>query len=161
MSRKGTRWCGGGGKEGLDLVALLCCRSILSGCWSVDRRRVIPVKSKNTLFLAPDNMSPNISLRFALGANNVCLVDETRRAPSRHCRDARVYGHTTTAMPEMRTPLPHPDNICALQCDSGNKRTLDYDNTTIVFAFKVKGYLKLARDFLADCFDGTTVDTAR
>ena len=23
---------------------------------------------------------------------------KTRRAPSRHCRDARVYGHTTTAM---------------------------------------------------------------
>ena len=40
-----------------------------------------------------------------------CLVQampawslKTRRAPSRHCRDARVYGHTTTAMNEMSTP---------------------------------------------------------
>ena len=28
---------------------------------------------------------------FALGASNVCLVGEARRAPSRHCRDARIY----------------------------------------------------------------------
>ena len=31
---------------------------------------------------------------------------KTRRAPSRHCRDARVYGHTTTAMDAMSTPTP-------------------------------------------------------
>ena len=38
---------------------------------------------------------------------------ETGRAPSRHCRDARVYGPTTTAMlddeytpPHTRTPFP-------------------------------------------------------
>ena len=31
---------------------------------------------------------------------------KTRRAPSRHCRDARVYGHTTTAMHDMTTPSP-------------------------------------------------------
>ena len=29
---------------------------------------------------------------------------KTRRVPSRHCRDARVYGHTTTAMHDMGTP---------------------------------------------------------
>ena len=29
---------------------------------------------------------------------------KTRHAPSRHCRDARVYGHTTTAMHDM-TPV--------------------------------------------------------
>ena len=28
------------------------------------------------------------------------------RAPSRHSRDARVYGHTTTAMPKLTTPPP-------------------------------------------------------
>ena len=28
---------------------------------------------------------------------------KTRRAPSRHCRDARVYGHTTTACINMST----------------------------------------------------------
>ena len=40
---------------------------------------------------------------------------KTRHAPSRHCRDARVYGHTTTAMHEIEyispieyTPPPAP-----------------------------------------------------
>ena len=34
---------------------------------------------------------------------------EIRRAPSRHCRDARVFGHTTTAMHEYRVhPPPAP-----------------------------------------------------
>ena len=42
-----------------------------------------------------------------VGASNVCLVGETRRAPSRHSRDARVYGHTTTAMHKLSTPAPH------------------------------------------------------
>ena len=31
---------------------------------------------------------------------------KTRRTPSRHCRDARVYGHTTTAMHNISTPPP-------------------------------------------------------
>ena len=31
---------------------------------------------------------------------------KTGRALSPHCRDARVYGHTTTAMHDMRTPPP-------------------------------------------------------
>ena len=35
---------------------------------------------------------------------------ETRRAPSRHCRDARVYGHTTTAVHELTTP-PTPPHL--------------------------------------------------
>ena len=29
---------------------------------------------------------------------------KTRRAPSRHCRDARVYGYTTTAMHDISAP---------------------------------------------------------
>ena len=32
---------------------------------------------------------------------------KTRRAPSRHCRNARVYGHTTTALHDMSTPHTH------------------------------------------------------
>ena len=41
-------------------------------------------------------------------AINVCLVGEKPDVlPSRHCRDARVYGHATTAMHDiMRTPPP-------------------------------------------------------
>ena len=44
-----------------------------------------------------------------------CLVQsvsawlvKTRRAPSQHSRDARVYGHTTTAMHKLSTPPPCP-----------------------------------------------------
>ena len=31
---------------------------------------------------------------------------KTPRAPSRHCRDARVYSHTTTVMHDLGTSLP-------------------------------------------------------
>ena len=37
---------------------------------------------------------------------------KTRRAPSRHCRDARVHGHTTTAMHGMSTPPNPPPPRC-------------------------------------------------
>ena len=43
-------------------------------------------------------------------AMSACLVT-TRRAPSRHSRDARVYGHTTTAMHELNVPLPPPPAV--------------------------------------------------
>ena len=33
---------------------------------------------------------------------------KARRAPFRQSRDARVYGHTTTAMHKLSTPLPPP-----------------------------------------------------
>ena len=33
---------------------------------------------------------------------------KTRRAPSRHSRDARVYGHTTAAMHKLSTPPTPP-----------------------------------------------------
>ena len=33
---------------------------------------------------------------------------QTRRAPSRYCRDTRVYGHTTTAMHGNEYTPPHP-----------------------------------------------------
>ena len=40
-------------------------------------------------------------------AINVCpWLVKTRRAPSRHSRDARVYGHTATAMHKLSTPPP-------------------------------------------------------
>ena len=41
-------------------------------------------------------------LVHALSARSV----KNRRAPSRHCRDARIYGHTTTAMHDMSNPPP-------------------------------------------------------
>ena len=51
--------------------------------------------------------APNISRRFELGASDVCLVGVTRRGPSRHFRDARAYGRTTTAMYD-REHTTHP-----------------------------------------------------
>ena len=47
------------------------------------------------------------------GASRVVLAMsawsvKTRRAPSRHCKDARVYGHTTTAMHDNEYAPPPP-----------------------------------------------------
>ena len=36
-----------------------------------------------------------------------------RRAPSRHCWDARVYGHTNTDMPDISTLHPHGVGLCS------------------------------------------------
>ena len=51
------------------------------------------------------------SRRFAFGASNVGLADEIKRAPSRHCREARVYGHMTAAMHDMSTPSMHGGSL--------------------------------------------------
>ena len=50
--------------------------------------------------------TPHGTSRF-LRAMSAWLV-KTRRAPSRHCRNARVYRHTPTAMHEMSSPPPPP-----------------------------------------------------
>ena len=55
----------------------------------------------NTTHLTPHGASRLVQVMSAWSV-------KTRRAPSRHCRDARVYGHTTTAMHGMRTPPPRP-----------------------------------------------------
>ena len=44
--------------------------------------------------------------RVALGASNVCPVGKNPTCSVRHSRDARVYGHTTTAMYKLSTPPP-------------------------------------------------------
>ena len=55
----------------------------------------------------PSCDSPNTSRRFALVAKAMSAwLVKTRRAPSRHSRDAGVYGHTTTAMHKLSTPPP-------------------------------------------------------
>ena len=43
-------------------------------------------------------------------ATSAWLV-KTRRAPSRHSRDARVHGHTTTTIHKLSTPPPPPHGI--------------------------------------------------
>ena len=68
----------------------------------------------------PSCDSPNTSRRFALGASNVCLVVENPTGFScRHSRDARVYGHTTTAMHKLSTPPPAPDFRLFSACFTG------------------------------------------
>ena len=53
---------------------------------------------------------------------------KTRRAPSRHCRDTRVYGHTTTAMhdieytPPARAPSPPSTARCLVPAELGANR---------------------------------------
>ena len=41
---------------------------------------------------------------------------KTRHAPSRHCRDARVYGHTTTAMHDIEylSPIEYTPPLLAM-----------------------------------------------
>ena len=68
---------------------------------------------------------PNTSRRFALGASNVCL--ETRRAPSRHSRDARVYGHTTTAMHKLSALPPPPSPLPSLPPRNRHQRVQRFD----------------------------------
>ena len=43
------------------------------------------------------------------------LLVKSRRSPSRHSRDARVYGHTTAAMHELSSPLPWAKYIPGVQ----------------------------------------------
>ena len=54
---------------------------------------------------------PDTSRRFALRASRKQMSAwsvKTRRAPSRHCTDAGVYGRTTTAMHEIEYTPPCP-----------------------------------------------------
>ena len=62
-----------------------------------------------------------------------CLVQaisawsvKIRRAPSRHCRDARVYGHTTTDMHDNEHTSPATSSPSVFKTDRGGvrKRTI-------------------------------------
>ena len=62
------------------------------------------VLSRMQLTLHATRRTPHVVPRLvqAMSAWSV----KTRRLPSRHCKDARAYGHTTTAMHDMSTPPP-------------------------------------------------------
>ena len=90
----------------------LCFRIMFAWCWythpplivywtllstSKSASKVVLSRMQLTLHLArptPHGASPLVQ---AIPTWSV----KTRRAPSRRCRDARVYGHTTTAMHNM------------------------------------------------------------
>ena len=80
--------------------------------------------------LTLDATRRNDSRCFALGASNVCLFRKTRRAPSRQCRDARVHGHTTTAMHDMGTPPPRP--CWRFLCFERRPRALGHGHTCVL-----------------------------
>ena len=65
--------------------------------------------------------TPQVSLRF-FGANKVYAWSaKTRRAPSRHCGDARLHGHATGAMHDMSTHPPPPPRFCPGTCSGVRK----------------------------------------
>ena len=86
------------------------------------------VLSRVQLTLHATRRTPHGSLRFVLAMSAWSV--KTRRAPSRHCRDARVYGHTTTAMLDNEyTPLARSaPAACPLFCHSAPRRTVQLVN---------------------------------
>ena len=77
------------------------------------------VLSRMQLTLHATGRTPHGASRLVL-AKSAWSV-KTRRAPSRHCRDGRVYGHTTAAMHDMCTSPPPRDtaafDIASLFCE--------------------------------------------
>ena len=63
------------------------------------------VFSRMQLTLHATRRTPHDASRLVLAMS--AWSAKTRRAPSRHSRDARVYGHTTTVVHDMSTPAPH------------------------------------------------------
>ena len=64
------------------------------------------VLSRMQLNLRATRPTPHGAPRLGQAMSNWSV--KTRRTPSRDCRDARVYGNTTTAMHSLSTPLPPP-----------------------------------------------------
>lgn len=52
---------------------------------------------------------------------------EPQPAPSRYCKDAKAYGHTTTSMRDTSTPRPHPIGcvLVFLGTSGGLRRHID------------------------------------
>ena len=69
---------------------------------------------------------------------------KTRRAPSRHCRDARAYGHATTAMHDNEYTPPHnmilstPTPVICIF--TGERNYIDQD---LLLCVNIGGYMVL------------------
>ena len=68
-------------------------------------------KSASQAVLGRMQLAPHATRRTRHGASRLVQAMsawslKTRHAPSRHCRDARVYGHTTTALHEIEYISP-------------------------------------------------------
>ena len=73
--------------------------------------RIIQTDPLSPLTLHGTRRTPHGASRLVLAMSAWSV--KTRRAPSRRCRDARVYGHTTTAMHGNEYPPP-PRCLCYL-----------------------------------------------
>ena len=78
-----------------------------------ERRHIVP-KSVLRVVLGRMQFTLHATRRTPHGASRLvqamsAWLVKTRCAPSRHSRDARVYGNTTTAMHKLSTPPPRPN----------------------------------------------------
>ena len=89
---------------------------------------------------------------------------KTRRAPSQHSRDARVYGHTTTVMHKLSTlppppppsqpPPPHHLQPCA---NPGTNRTCGGNWHSAIFVVGVLDTFELPEAATTDAVDDDVV----
>ena len=68
------------------------------------------VLSRMQLILHATRRTPHGASRLVQA---ICLVGQARHAPSRHCKDATGYGHSTTAMHEYQVYPPAPNRLWA------------------------------------------------
>ena len=59
---------------------------------------------------------------------------KTRRTPPRHCRDAKIYGHTTTAVNGTTTPPPPPPLVVEWSYFRVTIKTISYLQRTNILA---------------------------
>ena len=91
-------------------------KSIHSTLSSICKSASKAVLSRMQLTLHATRRTPHGASRLVLAMSAWSV--KTRRAPSRHCRDARVYGHTTTAMHDNEY-TPHTSRNFAQFSQSG------------------------------------------
>ena len=89
------------------------------------------IKSASQAALSRMQLTLHATRRTPHGASRLVLAIsawsvKTRHAPSRHCRDARVYGHTTTDMHDNEHTSPATSSPSVFKTDRGGvrKRTI-------------------------------------
>ena len=97
-------WSGHTRKQSNSLALSSISKKVGTRCRTSVLRAVL---GRMQFTLHATRRTPHGASKRLVQAMSAWLV-KTRRAPSRHCRDARIYGHTTTAMPQLSTTPPPP-----------------------------------------------------
>ena len=99
----------------LSAVMISCTRAVTYRSPSICTSASQAVLSRMQLILPATRQAPHVSLRARCKQAMSAWSAKTRRALSRHCRDARVYDHATTPMrdAEHTHPRPLPAKKCA------------------------------------------------